>query len=248
MKLTVRLFAVLAERAGTDQVEVECAAGVDALQTRAGEPLTIARLKELVQTACPQVGDLGFASGVIGTRYVADQDAVRAGDAVALLPPVSGGEAFETGVFELSAVPIDPSALSRRVADDRCGALVTFAGMTRNLNRGQAVVQLDYQAFEQMAGPEMARVFERCVAKFGPLAEAGPNGEPDPERLLRMLCVHRIGVVPVGEPSVVIAVASPHRDAAFLAARFLIDELKKSLPVWKKEHYQDGHHWIGDRS
>ena len=99
MKLTVRLFAVLAERAGTDQVEVECAAGVDALQTRAGEPLTIARLKELVQTACPQVGDLGFASGVIGTRYVADQDAVRAGDAVALLPPVSGGEAFETGVF-----------------------------------------------------------------------------------------------------------------------------------------------------
>lgn len=245
MKLTVRLFAVLAERAGTDQVEVECAAGAQALQTLAGETLTIARLKALVQAACPSVGDLGFASGVLGTRYVADSDAVRAGDAVALLPPVSGGDAYESGVFELSAEPIDPSALSRRVADDRCGALVTFSGMTRNLNRGQAVVQLDYEAFEQMAGPEMARVFERCVAAFGPTSEAD---EPDPERLLRMLCVHRIGVVPVGEPSVVIAVASPHRDAAFLAARFLIDELKKSLPVWKKEHYQDGHHWIGDRS
>jgi molybdopterin synthase catalytic subunit len=63
-----------------------------------------------------------------------------------------------------------------------------------------------------------------------------------------MLCVHRTGTVDVGEPSVVIAVASPHRDAAFLAARFLIDTLKERLPVWKKEVYQDGHHWIGDRS
>jgi molybdopterin synthase catalytic subunit len=63
-----------------------------------------------------------------------------------------------------------------------------------------------------------------------------------------MLCVHRTGPVEIGEPSVVIAVASPHRDAAFLAARFLIDELKRTLPVWKKEVYADGHHWIGERS
>ena len=71
---------------------------------------------------------------------------------------------------------------------------------------------------------------------------------PDPERALRMYCAHRIGVVEVGEPSVVIAVASPHRAAAFEAARTLIDRLKERLPVWKKEIYADGHHWIGEGS
>jgi molybdopterin synthase catalytic subunit len=115
--------------------------------------------------------------------------------------------------------------------------------MTRDRNRGEDVAKLDYEAFEAMTGPEMGRIFARCRADFGPESQAG-----DTEYELRMLCVHRTGVVPVGQPSVVIAVASPHRDAAFLAARFLIDELKQSLPVWKKEHYSAGHHWIGDRS
>ena len=116
---------------------------------------------------------------------------------------------------------------------------MTFTGTTRNTNRGQDVVRLDYEAFEPMTGPEMERIFEECRAV---------HGGPDPARRLRMLCVHRIGTVGVGEPSVVIAVASPHRDSAFLAARFLIDTLKERLPVWKKEVYGDGHHWIGDRS
>ena len=89
-----------------------------------------------------------------------------------------------------------------------------------------------------MSGPEMARIFAECRQRFS----------DDGERALRMLCVHRSGVVEVGEPSVVIAVASPHREAAFEAARFLIDTLKERLPVWKKEVYTDGHEWIGDRS
>jgi molybdopterin synthase catalytic subunit len=238
MQIEVRLFAVLAERAGTAAVQVELASDA---------PLTMAALKALVMQQFPAVGDLGFASGVVGTSYVADDTVVQLDSQVALLPPVSGGQpdSLEAGVFELSAAPIDPGELGRRVGDDACGAIVTFCGTTRNKNRGQAVEQLDYEAFEAMAGPEMARIFERCNAAFGPAAE----GADEPaERLLRMLCVHRTGVVPVGEPSVVIAVASPHRDPAFDAARFLIDELKKSLPVWKKEHYADGHHWIGDRS
>lgn len=243
MQLTVRLFAVLAERAGTDQVVLACQAGADGALLFEGAPLDLVRLKQALTAAYPELGDLGFASGVIGTAYVPDTTLVRAGDAVALLPPVSGGDAFERGVFELSSEPIDPGALSRRVADAACGALVTFAGMTRNRNREQDVVQLDYEAFHEMAGPEMERIFARCLETFGP---ASANG--DPELTLRMLCVHRTGVVPVGESSVVVVVASPHRDAAFGAARFLIDELKASLPVWKKEHYADGHHWIGDRS
>ena len=93
-----------------------------------------------------------------------------------------------------------------------------------------------------MAGPEMRRIFDDCRAQHG-----DPDGA-HPERALRMLCAHRIGPVEVGQPSVVIAVASPHRKEAFDAARQLIDELKLRLPVWKKEVYGDGHHWIGDRS
>jgi molybdopterin synthase catalytic subunit len=91
-----------------------------------------------------------------------------------------------------------------------------------------------------MTGPQMQRIFARCRAVLG----AGD----DPERALRMLCQHRTGTVAVGQPSVVVAVASPHRADAFEACRFLIDALKQSLPVWKKEVYEDGHHWIGDRS
>lgn len=117
--------------------------------------------------------------------------------------------------------------------------MCTFTGTTREHNRGKRVVRLEYEAFEAMTGPEMARIFERCRRELD--ADAA-------SRALRMLCQHRVGVVEVGEPSVVIAVASPHRDLAFRACRFLIDELKASLPVWKKEIYPDGEHWIGERS
>jgi molybdopterin synthase catalytic subunit len=142
---------------------------------------------------------------------------------------------YERGVFELVRGPLEPAALEARVLHPSCGACVLFTGTTREENRGQRVVRLEYEAFERMTGPEMQRIFERCRAE-------------QPDARLRMLVAHRTGVVEVGEPSVVIAVASPHRAQAFAAARFLIDELKRTLPVWKKEIYADGAHWIGDRS
>lgn len=142
---------------------------------------------------------------------------------------------YERGVFELAREPLATAELERRVQHPACGACVTFTGTTREENRGKRVVRLEYEAFERMTGPEMARIFERCRAE-------------QPDTRLRMLVVHRVGIVGVGEPSVVIAVASPHRAPAFAACRFLIDELKLTLPVWKKEIYADGAHWIGDRS
>jgi molybdopterin synthase catalytic subunit/molybdopterin converting factor small subunit len=237
--LEVRLFAVLRERAGADSVMVR---GVP-------EGTSTAALKVRVQEQVPALGDLAFASVVIGDEYAAADRVVQPSDMVALLPPVSGGapgSSLEDGVFELSAEPIDPGALQSRVASPRCGAIVLFTGTTREVNRGQEVSRLDYEAFEAMAGPEMRRIFDDCAASHGPAATETQGDGVD--RTLRMLCVHRTGVVGVGEPSVVIAVASPHRDAAFLAARFLIDTLKERLPVWKKEVYSTGHHWIGDRS
>jgi len=237
MKLRVLLFASLRERAGAGELLCE---GLP-------EPLDLRGLKTELERRHPELGSLAHVSGVVGTVYVPDATAREEGAEVALLPPVSGGEPSEAerlalGVFELTGEPLDVEACRRRVEHDSCGAVELFCGNVRETNREREVERIDYEAFERMAGPEMERIFERCRE----LHAADPrSGEA---RGLRMLCVHRVGTVGVGETSVVIAVASPHRDAAFDVARFLIDELKKSLPVWKKEVYADGHHWIGDRS
>jgi molybdopterin synthase catalytic subunit len=237
MKLKVLLFAGLRERAGRSELEL------DGLP----EGLDLAGLKAELERRHPELGALAQVAGVVDTEYVPDSTALRDGQEVALLPPVSGGapdgdEALAAGVFELSEAPLDPEACRRRVEHDSCGAVALFCGNARERNRGQDVVRLEYEAFDAMAGPEMRRIFADCVAAHG-----DPDGTR-PERALRMLCAHRVGPVEVGEPSVVIAVASPHRAPAFDAARFLIDELKRRLPVWKKEVYAGGHHWIGDRS
>ncbi|MFT7668215.1 MAG: molybdopterin synthase catalytic subunit/molybdopterin converting factor small subunit [Planctomycetota bacterium] len=237
MELRVLLFASLRERAGVDEL----------LCSDLPDGLDLGGLKQLLQERHPELGNLEHISSVIGEQYVSDDTVLRAGQEVALLPPVSGGdadpdEALALGIFELAKDPIDGLLCQGRVEHDSCGAVITFSGNVRESNRGENVERIDYEAFERMAHPEMQRIFERCRQEFG-----DANGE-HPERALRMLCVHRIGSVQVGECSVLIAVASPHRANAFDAARFLIDELKKSLPVWKKEVYAEGHHWIGDRS
>jgi molybdopterin synthase catalytic subunit/molybdopterin converting factor small subunit len=240
MRLTLQLFASLRERAGGARFELD------------GLPdgLDVSGLKRELARRMPELGDLGHVRGVIGTDYVRDDAKLGDGDLVSLLPPVSGGapgpdappdpdEDLARGVFELLATPLDLASAQRRVASPSCGAICAFAGTTRDSNRGREVLRLEYEAFEAMTGPEMARIFGRCRAALR---------SSEPERAVRMLCQHRVGVVPVGEPSVVIAVASPHRAVAFEACRFLIDELKASLPIWKKEHYRGGEHWIGERS
>lgn len=230
MQLRILLFAGLRERAGRAELAL----------SELPEALSLGELKALLQESHPELGDLGHVSGVVGDRYVQDDFELSGIDEVALLPPVSGGEVgdadLERGVFLLEEASLDVEALRRLVEDARCGAVVLFSGNVREVNRDQPVVRIDYEAFERLAGPEMERIFVRCRAEVGE------------EVLLRMVCAHRVGPVEVGEASVVIAVASPHRDEAFRAARFLIDTLKESLPVWKKEIYEGGHHWIGDRS
>ncbi len=238
MDLELSLFASLRERAGQSKIRLE---GLP-------EGLDLAGLKLEVARRMPELGDLSHVAGVVGTEYVTDDYRLAAGDAVALLPPVSGGSGgseveLEAGVFELHKTPLDEEACRKRVAHPSCGAITVFSGNAREWNRGQQVTLLEYEAFEAMVEPEMRRIFERCNEHCRP-SEAESGGSP---RVLRMLVQHRIGEVAIGQPAVVIAVASPHRDKSFTACRFLIDELKKTLPVWKKEVYADGEHWIGDR-
>lgn len=160
---------------------------------------------------------------------------------------LDGGD-LEHGVFRLAADEIDVAACLAQVGHDSCGGNALFLGTTRATNRGEDVRSLDYEAFEAMAGPEMERIFGDCRTAFGPGSRDWDEAPPAGERRLRMLVVHRTGTVGVGAVSVLVAAASPHREVAFRACRFLIDELKARLPVWKKEVYGDGHHWIGDRS
>ena len=232
MRLTVRLFASLRERAGRETLVLE----------DVPEGARVEDVKRLLEARHPDLGSLLAVRGVLGTSYVADSTPVEAGAELALLPPVSGGSGADQdlarGVFELWAEPLDTAGAERRVGHPSCGAVVLFVGTARDRNRERDVVRLDYEAFPAMAESEMERVFADCRARLGSDAT---------ERALRMLVLHRTGTVAIGEAAVVVAVASPHRDAAFQAARFLIDELKARVPIWKREVYADGHHWIGER-
>ena len=160
MRLTLRLFAGLRERAGAEELRLE----------DLPESLDVAGLKRLLEQRHPELGSLDHVRGVVGTRYVPDATALADGDEVALLPPVSGGapEDLEQGVFELSGDPLDPAAIQGRVEHPSCGAVVCFTGLTRERNRGEDVVRLDYEAFAAMAGEEMGRIYDSCRERFGP--------------------------------------------------------------------------------
>ena len=133
-------------------------------------------------------------------------------------------------VFEITDRPIDLERLQEAVRHPAAGAVVTFVGTTRNENVGRRVIRLEYEAFAGMAQKEMRR-----------LATAARKRWP----LRRVAMAHRIGVVPVGEASVGIAVSSGHRREAFEACHWLIDRLKEIVPIWKKEHFRGGQIWIG---
>ena len=133
-------------------------------------------------------------------------------------------------MFEITKRRIDLARLDRAVRDPKAGAIVTFLGTTRVENAGRRVRRLEYEAFVSMATKEM-RTLATLAKKRWPLR--------------KVAMVHRIGVVPVGEASVAIAVSAGHRGEAFDACHWLIDRLKEVVPIWKKEHYQGGAVWIG---
>jgi molybdopterin synthase catalytic subunit len=136
-------------------------------------------------------------------------------------------------MFEIVSQPIDVAAVIAAVGEPQSGATVSFVGTTREHHEGRRVTLLEYEAYPEMALAEMR--------KIGALMrERWP--------IERVAIVHRIGCVPIGEASVVIAVSAGHRAAAFEACRFAIDRLKEVVPIWKKEHFEGGEVWIGSQS
>lgn len=136
-------------------------------------------------------------------------------------------------MFRVTDKPINLQELVDCVTDPEAGAVATFIGTTRNNNEGRKVIALDYEAYPEMAEKELTRLGEEARTKW---------------QICRMAIVHRVGPVQITEPSVVIAVSAAHREAAFAACRFAIEEIKKTVPIWKKEVYEGGAIWIGTQS
>jgi len=136
-------------------------------------------------------------------------------------------------MFRVTQKAINLQELVEYVTDPEAGAIATFIGTTRNNNEGRKVISLDYEAYPEMAEKELARLGEEAKIKWN---------------IQRMAIVHRIGPVQITEPSVIIAVSAAHRSDAFEACRFAIEEIKKSIPIWKKEIFEGGEVWIGSQS
>lgn len=136
-------------------------------------------------------------------------------------------------MIEIVSTPIEIDAVIAAAAAPASGATVTFIGTTREHNAGRRVRRLEYEAYEDMARAEMAKIAATC-------------GERWP--IVRVAMVHRLGVVALGEASVVIAVSAAHRADAFAACHYAIDRLKEVVPIWKKEYFEGGEVWIGAQS
>jgi len=131
----------------------------------------------------------------------------------------------ESLAFLVSPAPIDIAAIREAMSDEECGAYAQFEGWIRNANEGREVLRLEYEVYEPLAEREGLRIIEEAVRKFG---------------LKKAIVAHRSGLLELGDCAVVVAVNAPHRDEAFKGCRYIIDEVKTRLPIWKREHYADG--------
>jgi molybdopterin synthase catalytic subunit/molybdopterin converting factor small subunit len=198
---------------------------IDSLEMPAGA--TVATLLDYFRARAPHQQQL-FASlaAAVNQQYAGLTQPLAEGDEVALLPPVSGGD--HTLHVALIREPIQTDLLLRALKQGEDGAVVVFDGIVRNHTRGRRTLYLVYEAYEEMALKLMQGLAQEAQTRFA---------------VRDILLVHRLGKLEISETSILIAVASAHRAAAFDACRWLIDTLKKMVPIWKKEHFEDGAVW-----
>ena len=241
MRIRVRLFAIQRELVGAREVPIELADGATVEDAWAAMAVRFPVLG-------PGRPSVRFARN---GDYAEPGTALGDGDEVAFIPPVSGGSGDtppgRLRILELHEEPFGPTILSdleARLATDEDGAVVGFVGRTRvspgtpapgqeaeaARHAGRSVESLGYEAHDTMAIRVLTTIADEIAERFG---------------VERLAIVHRTGEVPLGEASIVVVAASPHRDAAFRAARYAIDETKARAPIWKAERFADGHVWIG---
>jgi molybdopterin synthase catalytic subunit len=195
-------------------------------------PVTAAQIFAELGSNLPDFERLTSSVRVMVNHAYATWDTIlEDGDELAFIPPVSGGAPAR--FFHVTASPIDARESEAVVRDPSCGAVLTFTGEVRDNARGSDVTALDYEAYDQAATAMMATIADEIEEQFG---------------VDRIAIIHRVGLLEPGDASVVISVASPHRDESFRAARHAIERLKQIVPIWKKEHYADGETWIGSEA
>jgi molybdopterin synthase catalytic subunit len=219
--ITVKLFAILKDRAGTNELHLEPC------------DTTVAGLLAAVAERCPFIADVVSGGGLlvaVNHEFSSGERAVRDGDEVALMPPFSGGSA-EGGVVRVQqgTFSLDDEVRRLKRSSTSIGAVVTFLGTTRDISKDRSVSKLEFEHYPGMAEKKLAEIRERAIRDFG---------------VIDVSIIHRVGTMPVGEDIVLIAVAASHRDEAFLACRFCIDELKRITPIWKRETTPDGEMWV----
>lgn len=212
------------------------AAAHDEIEFRSSAPATTASLfEELLEAFPPLRRFAGSLLIAVNHEYARGERELHEGDEIAIFPPVSGGATTTTrdhpqDFFELTTAPINIGEAARRVVPPECGATVTLDGYVREHTRGRArTLYLVYEAYESMALDEMKRLGDEAHDKFE-IAHVG--------------IVHRTGRLEIGETSVCISVGAPHRRAAFEACEWIIRELKRRVPIWKKEVFEDGEVWV----
>ena len=229
MKVQVRLFARYREAAGRDRVELDLPEGG-----------TVEAAWDAVTSRFPSLSAYRpFTLFAVGNDYVGPERSLRPGEELCLFPPVSGGSGTSpfmppNDLVDLVAEPLSEKALVTVVEDPGAGAVVLFSGVVRDQTGGRRVKFLEYEAHGPMALSKMREIGAAIRSRW--------------PTITRIALVHRIGRLEIGESSVMIAVSSPHRAQAFEACRFAIDTLKETVPIWKKEHFEDGEVWVGPQS
>ena len=219
--ITVRLFAVIKDAAGAAEVQV------------AERPATVQELLVLLAKDRPALAPIlsqGRFLISVNQELAERKTQLRDGDEVGLMPPFSGGEELR-GHIRVQTEPFSVEAEMERIkgTSRTIGGIVTFLGTTRDLSRGAEVTQLEFEHYPGMAEKKLGEIRERALRDFG---------------VIDISIIHRVGRLPVGENIVLIVAAGEHRDEAFRACRFCIDELKRITPIWKKETTQDGVVWV----
>jgi MoaE-MoaD fusion protein len=223
MQVKVRFFALHRDIVGTSEVQLELPAG-----TTLGQLWE--RLGQQYPALLPATRSVMFA---LNEAYADPDTELHDGDEAAFIPPVSGGQQAEFQPFAITEQPLDGSALQQYVQTPQDGAVVLFTGIVRDNFGGRATDYLVYEAYAAMAVPVLQQIAAEAQGRW----EIG-----------RVAVHHRVGRLAIGETAVIVAVAAPHRGAAFEAAAYIMDRIKEIAPIWKQEHWADGAvEWVGDR-
>jgi len=223
MRVQVLFFGVLKDMVGRAEDLLELQDGATLADVLSHYEQRVPKIREVLHTVALSVNQ----------HYAGPGAVLGEGDEVALLPPVSGGtsasgEGRRAAHVAIVRERIDSQAILERIKRPEDGAAVLFDGVVRNNTRGRQTLFLDYEAYEEMALQQMEDLAAQAIEKFA---------------VRDVALVHRLGRLEIGETSVLIAVASAHRGPAFEACRWLIDTLKRTVPIWKKEFFVDGAVW-----